>query len=59
MVEKHSGRDESKEIFYLELERFAREKIRVHLQDLLEQEVTEWLGRNKSERKTNAQEQAG
>jgi transposase-like protein len=59
VVEKHSGRDESKEIFYLELERFAREKIRFHLQDLLEQEVTEWLGRNKSERKINAKEQAG
>ena len=59
MVEKHSGRDESKGIFYSELEQFAREKIRIHLQDLLEQEVTEWLGRNKSERKANAKEQAG
>lgn len=59
MVEKHSGRDESKGIFYSELEQFAREKIRIHLQDLLEQEVTEWLGRNKSERKANAKEQTG
>ncbi len=59
MVEKHSGTEESKEKFYLELERFAREKVRFHLQDLLEQEVTEWLGRNKSERKINAKEQAG
>lgn len=59
MVEKHSGRDQSKEIFYSELEQFARERIRDHLQDLLEQEVTEWLGREKSERKTNAKEQTG
>jgi len=35
---------ESKEIFYEEVEGFAREKIREHLQDLLEQEVSEWLG---------------
>ena len=30
-----------------------------HLQDLLEQEVSEWLGREKSERKRNALEQPG
>jgi transposase-like protein len=59
VVEKHIGESESKETYYLELERFAREKIRFHLQDLLEQEVTEWLGRNKSERKIKAKEQAG
>jgi len=29
------------------------------LQDLLEQEVTEWLGREKSERRDNAKEQLG
>lgn len=59
MVEKHIEADESKEIFYAELESFAREKIRVHLQDLLEQEVSEWLGREKSERKVNPLEQPG
>ena len=59
MVEKHIGVSESKEIFYAELEQFAREKIRGHLQDLLEQEVSEWLGREKSERKMNAIEQPG
>jgi putative transposase len=59
MKEKHIGRVESKEILYEELERFAREKIRVHLQDLLEQEVSEWLGREKSERKVNILEQPG
>ena len=41
------------------LEEFAREKIREHLQYLLEEEVTEWLGREKSERKGNALEQPG
>ena len=59
MVEKHIGGSESKELFYAELEQFAREKIRGHLQDLLEQEVSEWLGREKSERKVKADEQPG
>jgi len=59
VVEKHIEGDESKEIFYAELENFAREKIRIHLQDLLEQEVSEWLGREKSERKVNRLEQPG
>jgi putative transposase len=59
MKEKHIGSDESKKIFYGELEQFAREKIRLHLQDLLEQEVREWLGREKSERKVNSIEQPG
>ena len=49
MREEHREKDESKGIFYEGLEAFAREKIRQHLQDLLEQEVTEWLGREKSE----------
>ena len=40
MKEKHSEKNESKGIFYEELEQYAREKIREHLQDLLEQEVT-------------------
>ena len=49
MKEKHIGGNESKGIFYGELEDFAREKIHDHLQELLE--VTEWLEREKSERK--------
>ena len=59
MKEEHSEKVESKRIFYEELEEYAREKIRVHLQDLLEQEVTEWLGREKSQRRANPAEQAG
>src|SRR3972149_10505516 len=59
MKEEHSGKEESKRILYEELEAYAREKIREHLQDLLEQEVTEWLGRGKGERKGNALEQPG
>jgi transposase-like protein len=59
MREEHREKGESKGIFYEGLEAFAREKIRQHLQDLLEQEVTEWLGRAKSERKRNPLEQSG
>ena len=59
MREKHSEKEESKGICYEALEEFAREKIRQHLQYLLEDEVTEWLGREKSERKDNALEQPG
>jgi putative transposase len=56
---KHIGGNEAKEILYGELEEFARGKIREHLQDLLEQEVGEWLGREKSERKIHPLEQPG
>ena len=59
MKEKHIEGNESKGIFYEALEGFAREKIREHLQELLEQEVSEWLGREKSERKVNRLEQPG
>lgn len=59
MKEDHSAKAESKEIFYEELEEFARGKIREHLQELLEEEVTEWLGRKKSERKLSPTEQPG
>lgn len=59
MTEKHIVEDESKGIFYEDLEEYARGKIRAHLQDLLEQEVTEWLGREKSERKQSPLEQPG
>lgn len=59
MKEKHIGSHESKGIFYERLEEFARTKIQQHLQDLLEQEVSEWVGRAKSERKVNPLEQPG
>ena len=59
MTEKHIVGSESKEIFYEDLEEYGRGKIREHLQDLLEQEVTEWLGRKKSERRVNPSEQLG
>src|SRR5436853_1211402 len=59
MKEKHTDENQSKEILYEELEAFARGKIRKHLQDLLEEEVTEWLGRAKSERKQSVLEQPG
>ena len=59
MTEKHIAGEESKRIHYAELEEYARGKIREHLQDLLEQEVIEWLGRHKSERKVNPLEQPG
>ena len=59
MTEKHIVGSESKEILYEDLEEYARGKIREHLQDLLEQEVTEWLGRKKSERRVNPSEQPG
>lgn len=39
MQEKHIGGVESNENFYEGLEGFALEKIRGHLQDLLEQEI--------------------
>jgi transposase-like protein len=59
MTEKHIEGRESKGIFYDELEEYARGKIREHLQDLLEQEVSEWLGRDRSERKVSPLEQPG
>src|SRR3970040_1876063 len=59
MREEHREEKESKGICYEALEEFAREKIRQHLQYLLEEEITEWLGREKSERKGNALEQPG
>ena len=59
MTENHIVGSESKGVLYEELEEYARGKIRDHLQDLLEQEVTEWLGRERGERKGNAVEQPG
>ncbi len=59
MTAEHRRGKESKGIFYGELEALARAKIRGHLQNLLEQEVTEWLGREKGERKSNPEEEPG
>ena len=60
MKEKHTGGVESKGVFYEALEGFARERSAEHLQDLLEQEVSEWLGReNRAERKVYPLEQPG
>jgi transposase-like protein len=59
MQGEHREKAESKEIFYREVEEWAREKIRGHLQGLLEEEVTEWLGRERGKRKWNSLEQPG
>ena len=59
MIGKHSGQVESKGVFYECMEAFAREKIREWVQDLLEQEVVDLLGRDKSERKASVVEQPG
>ena len=59
MIRKHSEQVESKGVFYECMEAFAREKIREWVQDLLDQEVTELLGRDKSERKAIEVEQLG
>lgn len=59
MTGNHIEGEESKRIFYAELEQHARERIREYLQDLLKEEVTEWLGRAKGERKSNPSEQPG
>ena len=59
MIGNYSGQVESKEVFYGCIEAFSREKIREWMQDLLEQEVTELLGREKSERKASVIEQPG
>ena len=59
MKEKHIVGNESKGIIYSELEAYARGKVREYLQDLLEEEVREWLGREKSERKRSVLEQPG
>jgi len=48
MKEKHIVGNESKGIYYSELEEYARGKVREYLQDLLEEEVSELLGREKA-----------
>ncbi len=59
MVGKHSEGKESKGNFYECLEEVARGHIQRFLQDLLEEEVTELLGRQRYQRKGNAQEEEG
>ena len=59
MKGKHKGEGESKDVLYECLETYARQEIQGWLQDLLEQEVTDFLGRQKSERKAVADEQPG
>ncbi len=59
MIGKHSEEVESKRVFYECMEAYAREKIREWVQDLLEQEVVELLGRDKNERKAIEVEQPG
>jgi len=59
MSGKHNEAVESKDGLYGCLEAYARQEIQSWLQDLLEQEVTEFLGREKSERKAVADEQPG
>lgn len=59
MQGKHKGTEESKDGLYGCLEAYARQEIQGWLQDLLEQEVTDFLGRSKSERKAAPYEQPG
>ena len=59
MGEKHSEGKESKESFYDNLEEVARGHIQRFLQDLLEQEVTELLGRPRYQRKGDPKEEQG
>jgi len=59
MEGNHTDTKESTGEFYGCLETYARQHLQVWLQDLLEQEVTDLLGRGKHERKQPGGEQAG
>lgn len=59
MKGKHHGEGESKDLLYGYLETYPRQEIQGWLQDLLEQEVPEFSGREKSASKTVADEQPG
>ncbi|GJL48918.1 MAG: IS256 family transposase [Nitrospirales bacterium] len=59
MQGKHNGAGESKDGLYSCLEAYARQEIQGWLQDLLEQEVTDFLGREKSQRKVVADAPSG
>src|SRR5690606_10346249 len=56
---KHTNPQESTGEFFDCLEAYARQHLQAWLQDLLEQEVTDLLGRRKHERKMPGGEQAG
>ena len=51
MRKNNRDRVEKSRVAYESLEKWARDKIRQFLQELLEEEVTEFLGRRKSERR--------
>ena len=59
VVEKHIGGSESRKFSMRSWSSLRGRRSGGHLQDLLEQEVREWLGREKSERKVKAVEQPG
>lgn len=59
MEAKHTNPEESTGEFYDCLEVYARQHLQVWLQDLLEQEVTDVLGRRKHERKMPGEAQTG
>jgi putative transposase len=59
MEGNHTDRKESTGEFYGCLETYARQHLQAWLQDLLEQEVTDLLGRGKHERKLPVGEQVG
>lgn len=49
MIEKHNGETGSKGAIYEQIEEVARGQIQQFIQDLLEEEITELLGRGKVE----------
>lgn len=59
MEGNHTDTKESTGEFYGCLETYARQHLQAWLQDLLEQEVADVLGRGKHERKLPGGEQAG
>lgn len=51
-MKKHSKEGEEKaRVYYGDLETLVREKVKGYIQDILEEEVTEFLGRGKSQRR--------
>lgn len=52
MRERITKRPEASRVVYGELEEYARGRVQEFIQGLLEEEVTEFLGRGKSERRT-------